>query len=171
MKIINGFCLIILFFSVSVFSQIATKIDVFNLTDNRLQCGTVSKLDNIYLSFKDSLQSKLYIIYYEGQYRATSVYNFKTKKLIPKSVYPKRADALNKAKEIPLYLTKVYKIPAKQLVLVDGGFRQSFALEVWSVPEGAEIPKPTPTLDRKDIKFVKGKPYETKNLANCYSNF
>lgn len=35
----------------------------------------------------------------------------------------------------------------------DGGFREQPAFELWIVPEGAEPPKPTPTIERKDIVF------------------
>lgn len=42
-------------------------------------------------------------------------------------------------------------LPAARLGAYDGGFREQPAFEVWIVPEGAEPPKPTPTIDRKDI--------------------
>lgn len=40
-----------------------------------------------------------------------------------------------------------------RVLAYDGGFREQPAFEVWIVPEGAEPPKPTPTIDRKDIVF------------------
>lgn len=43
--------------------------------------------------------------------------------------------------------------PAARFSAYDGGFREEPAFEVWIVPEGAEPPKPTPTIDRKDIVF------------------
>ena len=36
---------------------------------------------------------------------------------------------------------------------LDGGFREEVSYEFWIVPEGAEPPRPTPTVDRKDITF------------------
>ncbi len=171
MRKIILFSLSVLFFSQIALSQTATKIEFFNLTDNRLQCGTALKLGNIYQSIEDNPNSRLYVIYYESQYRATSVYDDKTKKFIPKLIYPRFGDALNKAKEIPLYLKNVHKFPTEKIILIDGGFRQSLELEIWIVPNGAEIPKATPALERKDIKYAKGKPYQTKDLAKCYSNY
>lgn len=41
--------------------------------------------------------------------------------------------------------------PAARISASDGGFREQPAFEVWIVPEGAEPPKATPTIDRKDI--------------------
>ncbi len=43
--------------------------------------------------------------------------------------------------------------PAARVSAYDGGFREQPAFEVWIVPEGAEPPRPTPTIDRKDIVF------------------
>ncbi|MDI1242724.1 MAG: hypothetical protein PSX80_12480 [bacterium] len=44
-------------------------------------------------------------------------------------------------------------LPAARVAAYEGGFREQPAFEVWIVPEGAEPPKPTPTIDRKDIIF------------------
>ena len=43
--------------------------------------------------------------------------------------------------------------PAARVAAYDGGFREQPAVEVWVVPEGAEPPKPTPTIERKDIVY------------------
>ena len=45
--------------------------------------------------------------------------------------------------------------PAARLGAYDGGYREQPAFEIWVVPEGAEPPKPTPTIDRKDIVLPK----------------
>lgn len=44
-------------------------------------------------------------------------------------------------------------IPANRIGAVDGGFREQPAYELWIVPEGAEPPRPTPTIDRKEIVY------------------
>jgi hypothetical protein len=44
-------------------------------------------------------------------------------------------------------------IPAQRVGVVDGGFREEPFYEVWIVPEGAEPPRPTPTVDRKEIVY------------------
>jgi hypothetical protein len=43
--------------------------------------------------------------------------------------------------------------PAPRINAFDGGFREEAAFEIWIVPEGAEPPKASPTIDRKDIVF------------------
>jgi len=44
-------------------------------------------------------------------------------------------------------------LPAARISASDGGFREQPAFEVWIVPDGAEAPRPTPTIDRKDIVY------------------
>lgn len=43
--------------------------------------------------------------------------------------------------------------PPARIGAYDGGFREQPAFELWIVPEGAEPPKSTPTIDRKDIVY------------------
>lgn len=38
---------------------------------------------------------------------------------------------------------------------IDGGFREQAAFEIWVVPQGAEAPKPAPTVDRREIVYPK----------------
>jgi hypothetical protein len=42
-----------------------------------------------------------------------------------------------------------------QLAVMDGGFREQPAYELWAVPVGAEFPKATPTIDRREIIYPK----------------
>ncbi|MEO5857717.1 MAG: hypothetical protein ABIR33_02090 [Pyrinomonadaceae bacterium] len=43
--------------------------------------------------------------------------------------------------------------PGSRVGAYDGGFREQPSFEVWIVPEGADAPKPSPTIDRKDIVY------------------
>lgn len=168
LKILSLF-LFALLLSISVFSQTATKIDEISL----FPCGHMMMLMDTYnQELKEKPQDKLYIIYYEGsEKRSVSIYNPKTKKYKSTLENPRFGNALNRAKEVPLYLKMMHKIPDDRIVLVDGGFRRNFSLEIWSVPKGAETPKATPTLERKDIKFAKGKPPKPRKLALCYDGY
>lgn len=49
-------------------------------------------------------------------------------------------------------------LAASRIAVVDGGFREAPAFELWIVPTGAEAPRPTPTVDRKDIVYPKPTP-------------
>ena len=52
-------------------------------------------------------------------------------------------------------------VPSDRVGTMDGGFREEPGYEIWVVPVGAETPKPTPTIDRKDIVFPKTTPSRT----------
>lgn len=41
------------------------------------------------------------------------------------------------------------------VAVVDGGFREQPSYEIWAVPQGAEFPKPAPTVDRREIVYPK----------------
>ena len=56
----------------------------------------------------------------------------------------------------------------KKVNFIYGGFREMHKLEFWIVPEGAEPPKPEPTL--KKIKYSKRK-YRKNSLNQFCSNF
>lgn len=49
-------------------------------------------------------------------------------------------------------------ITGRRLGGVDGGFREQPGFEFWVVPEGSEMPRPTPTIDRKEIVYPKTPP-------------
>ncbi len=49
-----------------------------------------------------------------------------------------------------------------RVVTTDGGFREQPAVELWIVPDGAEQPKPTPTVDRREIVYPKPVPKTKK---------
>lgn len=51
------------------------------------------------------------------------------------------------------YLIKL-GLPAERIVAVDGGFREHLTWEIWVVPDGAEPPFPTPTVEKSDVKII-----------------
>lgn len=44
---------------------------------------------------------------------------------------------------------------SQRLGLIDGGYRETPAFEIWLVPVGADVPRSTPTIAAKDIVFPK----------------
>lgn len=48
--------------------------------------------------------------------------------------------------------------PPDRVGVIDGGFREVPAYEIWIVPVGADIPRPSPTVDRKEIIYPKTVP-------------
>lgn len=59
-------------------------------------------------------------------------------------------DRLSRIKK---YLTTNRRIDGRRIVLVNGGYRESFTVELWVVGEGEEPPETKPTVERKSVKF------------------
>ena len=49
-------------------------------------------------------------------------------------------------------------VGSRRVGTLDGGFREQPAFEFWVVPEGSDVPRPTPTIDRKEIVYPKTTP-------------
>jgi hypothetical protein len=56
------------------------------------------------------------------------------------------------------YLVKQRKIDSSRLLPLDGGYREQFAIELWLIPSGAEMPQATPTIDPSKVKPAKEQP-------------
>jgi hypothetical protein len=52
-------------------------------------------------------------------------------------------------------------VQAQRIGNIDGGYREDAAYEIWMVPEGADPPRPTPTIDRKQIVYPSPVPIRT----------
>jgi hypothetical protein len=47
------------------------------------------------------------------------------------------------------YLIELRGLPANRIEAIYGGYRKKAAMELWLVPPGADVPKPTPTIAQK----------------------
>lgn len=161
-------------FRVSAQTEKTRQIDEFG----KITCDDFdARMDGIFTELENATDAKIYVIFYGERYRRTSSgWNKKTKDFESiKLDYPNRDDGLNWAKSIPLYLTTYKGYPTTsqnllkdKIVLINGGFRENLEVEIWLVPKNGEIPKATPAIDEKDIKFRKDKPYQTPNFTACY---
>ena len=147
-----SFCLFVL--TTLVFPQDESEqLDAFG----EINCEeTLARSDNLLNELNNNPTAIAYIVFYEGKH-AQYFYNKKTKKPDSKLVNPRRGEARNKAQAIILYLTKWRELPKEKLVLINGGYRESYGVEFWIARKGVGQPKPTPTLEEKSIKFRKGK--------------
>lgn len=109
----------------------------------------MARLDNFAIELQNEPEARGYIIIYGGRYYV-SCYN----QTRPRR--PRRGEALMRAARMPEYLN-VRGINPQRVTMIDGGYRESWMAELWIVSKGAHPPKPTPTLQLKDIKFRKGK--------------
>lgn len=91
-----------------------------------------ARLDNLAIELQNAPDAQGYIVVYGG----------KTSKA-------GQADKLGQRSLD--YLTQTRGIDAGRLVVVNGGYRDTDTLELWLVPQGAQVPQPTPTVQASDV--------------------
>lgn len=149
------FCLLTF---VSAFSQEAKKIDeVGNLDCENL----MATIDITAQQFTNSEYKKIYFVYYEGD-----LFDYNLQKIR----HPKRGESFNRVQDFSLYLMKGRRFPKDEIVIVNGGYRKEFTVEIWFVAEKNKTPQLTPTVEAKNVKFSKGKPFRIKDCSALYDN-
>ena len=69
---------------------------------------------------------------------------------------PKRGEAEARAARLKPYLVERRGIPAARLVVINGGYREDWLVELLIISPDEKTPAPYPTLKATDIKFRKG---------------
>jgi hypothetical protein len=64
-------------------------------------------------------------------------------------------ETLSLAKRAKKYLVNKGGIPASQLVIVDAGYKERWAIELYIVPPGTVMPPATSTVDPSSVRIVK----------------
>lgn len=150
--------LILCVFSAGVFAQAVTeaqKLDEFSY----INCGDMEvRLDWAVNTQRNDPGSKIHIVFYQGKKVAGRRWNKKLEKSEGVLLNPVRGEFRGLVRGITRH-EALLKRDTKDLVIKDGGFRELLTVEIWIVPAGAEPPALTPTLDGKDVKFRKGRPY------------
>lgn len=138
---------IYLLFCIPAFAQKAEKLDEFS----NLSCDEyLMRMDNALVRAHENPSATVYVYIYDGK---ENIYN--PRKMKMEMVLPARGSAKAKIASMKKYLlTK--KILIKNIKFVEAGFREDSTVEFWLVPNGAEPPKPAPTLEK--MKYRKGKP-------------
>ena len=132
--------------SLSQTSNVAREFDKFG----SICCeDEQARLDNFAVHLQNEPAAQGYIIFYEGR-RYSSCENRRAR-------IPRRGEAAARAARMKPYLTDRRGLEAERVIVINGGYREQWAAELWIVPGGAEPPKPTPTLKAKDIKFRRGR--------------
>ena len=68
-----------------------------------------------------------------------------------------RGEAQARAEAWRQYLILERKENPDRVTLLNGGYREKWAVELWLVPHGAALLDSTPSVEAKDIKFRRGK--------------
>jgi hypothetical protein len=98
-----------------------------------------ARLDNFAVELQNWPEGKGYIIAYGGR-RTRS------------------GEARKRAERAKGYLTTVRNIPAKQVVIIDGGYREQLTIVLKLRSQDLPPPQPTPTVDPKEVRIIKDSP-------------
>ena len=102
-----------------------------------------ARLDNFAIQLQRSPHARGYIVFYGGR--------------LFRGRLPKRGEAAARAARMKPYLVKVRGIPSKRVIVVDGGYKDSWTAELWIVSPGASAPVPVSLIPKSRIKFGKGR--------------
>ena len=102
---------------------------------------TTSHLDNFLIYLMNNPNYKGYVIYYDGYQLA------KNRRYV---IWQEASYRLHFFKR---WLKGREKVDESRIVYVNGGYRNNYGAEFWLVPEGAETPKPSKTVNPKDKKL------------------
>jgi hypothetical protein len=128
---------------------------LFETISHELPCGDAeARLDVWFTELTGNLpDAKGVAIYYEGDYLQAK-YTRGGEKISEKLVAPVFGEAQERIRWLQLY-TNFRGFPRERLEFIFGGYRTTFAVDLWLVPGGAAYPTPEPNVDR--MKFRPGK--------------
>ena len=66
-------------------------------------------------------------------------------------------EALERGERAKTFLVKTHGIENARVVVVDAGYRETRAIELWLVPQGASPPVASPTVDPSEVEVLKDK--------------
>jgi hypothetical protein len=142
------FCLIAANANAGIATSEARKFDEFkdvNCEDEK------ARLDNFANELQNNPDVQGYIVFYGGKR-----HQYPTR---PNSrlALPRRGEAEARAARLKPYLHDSRGIDSGRIVVINGGYRDHWAAELWIVPKGANAPAPTPTVRPQEIRFRRGR--------------
>lgn len=119
----------------------------------RYSCEDIkARLQNFQLMLNEEPKSRGVVFVYEGKY--PNVTDYRNGAAV-RYILPSFGESAFRTREMQDAVA-FFKFPMENWLFVNGGFRETFTVEFWLVPDGAAFPKPTPTLET--IKYSKGVP-------------
>jgi hypothetical protein len=110
-----------------------------------------ARLDNFANELQNTPGDQGYIVFYGGKRHQSPTRHHS------KLALPRRGEAEARAARLKPYMNYNRGIDANRIVVVDGGYRDQWAAELWIVPKGANPPAPTPTIKPQEVKFRRGR--------------
>jgi hypothetical protein len=110
-----------------------------------------ARLDHFANELQNNPDAQGYIVFYGGK---RHLYPTRPKS---RPALPRRGEAEARASRLKPYMSDGRGIDANRIVVVNGGYRDRWAAELWVVPKGANPPAPTPTVKPGEMRFRKGR--------------
>jgi hypothetical protein len=107
-------------------------------------------LDNFAIALERQPLSKGYIIFYGGRRQHYPYCHSPAQRL------QRRGEPEARAARLKPYLVYSRGLNPRQVVVINGGYRESWTAELWIVPNGAGPPNASPTVQPGEIRFRKG---------------
>jgi len=106
-----------------------------------------ARLDNFAIQLKSQVRSLGFIIVYAGQ----------------KAMVGEAKTRSSRAKD---YLVKIRGIKPGRVVALDGGYRESFTVELFIANEGEPAPTPEPRLDASQVEIIPSSKNRTRKVLH-----
>lgn len=110
----------------------------------------MAHLDNFALALQAQPDSRGYIVFYGG--RRQSYPSCQNRQRLQR-----RGEAQARAARLKPYLVNSRGLGPARVIVIDGGYRESWTAELWIVPKGASPPTPSPAVQPKEIGYRKGR--------------
>lgn len=135
-SLILGLFFILVVCSPAVFSNVDQIFDSFGAVDCESE---MAHLDNLTIELQNTAGARAYIFIYGGK----------------RGTY--RDEVRVRGACIKRYLIETRGVSPDRIEIIDGGYRESFVVEVWIVPNDKPVPTAAPTVNAKSVRFKKGK--------------
>ena len=138
--------------SVIIFSIVTSTLPVATAQDRIRDFDTMgdvncedeyARLDSFALQLNNSPHATGVIIFYGG--------------LRFRGRLPRRNESAARAARLKPYLVNRRGIAADRIIVINGGYKAEWQVELWVVPNGMPIPTPYSPFNATKIKFRKGK--------------
>lgn len=110
-----------------------------------------ARLDNFAIALENEPESQGVIIFYGGRRHNYPFCHSSRRRL------PRRGESGARAARLKPYPVNSRGLDPERIVVIDGGYRQSWTAELWVIPKGENPPPPVPTVRPQEIRFRKGR--------------